>query len=260
MGREALDGHPARRQHGPQGHARPRKPMDHPPRSPLVRRPEGLPARAMDGRISRRPSRASPIFPFGGGARSCIGENFAWAEMVLVLATIAARWKLAMTPEAAAHPAAAKDQPGPDRSAACGFALRDAARPAATRASQARASAFGSRKRHAFRSASRADEAANSAEICASAAMSAARSGRVPANVACSWLRREPGLGPPPHVVGAAPAEQGLLPEQPQAVLDQVLVDGPLAGAEFAAGQPSSPSRRAGPRTRRRWPRTPPRS
>jgi cytochrome P450 len=38
-------------------------------------------------------------FPFGGGARSCIGENFAWAEMILILATIAGRWKLSMTPE-----------------------------------------------------------------------------------------------------------------------------------------------------------------
>ena len=38
-------------------------------------------------------------FPFGGGARSCIGENFAWTEMVLVLATIARRWRLTMTPE-----------------------------------------------------------------------------------------------------------------------------------------------------------------
>jgi cytochrome P450 len=39
-------------------------------------------------------------FPFGGGARSCIGENFAWAEMILVLATIAGSWRLSMTPEA----------------------------------------------------------------------------------------------------------------------------------------------------------------
>jgi cytochrome P450 len=33
-------------------------------------------------------------FPFGGGARVCIGERFAWMEGVLVLATIAQRWKL----------------------------------------------------------------------------------------------------------------------------------------------------------------------
>jgi cytochrome P450 len=33
-------------------------------------------------------------FPFGAGARSCIGEAFAWMEGVLVLATIAQRWRL----------------------------------------------------------------------------------------------------------------------------------------------------------------------
>jgi cytochrome P450 len=38
-------------------------------------------------------------FPFGGGARSCIGENFAWTEMILVLAAIAGKWRLSMTPE-----------------------------------------------------------------------------------------------------------------------------------------------------------------
>lgn len=33
-------------------------------------------------------------FPFGGGPRLCIGEGFAWMEGVLVLATVAQRWKL----------------------------------------------------------------------------------------------------------------------------------------------------------------------
>lgn len=33
-------------------------------------------------------------FPFGAGARQCIGEAFAWTEGILVLATIAQRWKL----------------------------------------------------------------------------------------------------------------------------------------------------------------------
>jgi cytochrome P450 len=30
--------------------------------------------------------------PFGAGTRICIGESFAWAEAVLVLATLASRW------------------------------------------------------------------------------------------------------------------------------------------------------------------------
>ena len=34
-------------------------------------------------------------FPFGGGMRKCIGESFAWTEGVLVLATLARRWRLA---------------------------------------------------------------------------------------------------------------------------------------------------------------------
>jgi cytochrome P450 len=33
-------------------------------------------------------------FPFGGGGRVCIGESFAWAEGVLMLAVMARRWRL----------------------------------------------------------------------------------------------------------------------------------------------------------------------
>ena len=35
-------------------------------------------------------------FPFGGGARVCLGERFAWMEVVLVIATLAPRWRLRM--------------------------------------------------------------------------------------------------------------------------------------------------------------------
>ena len=35
-------------------------------------------------------------FPFGAGFRQCIGESFAWMESVLLLATLAQKWKLAL--------------------------------------------------------------------------------------------------------------------------------------------------------------------
>ena len=37
-------------------------------------------------------------FPFGGGPRQCIGESFAWMELVLLVATIAQRWRLELVP------------------------------------------------------------------------------------------------------------------------------------------------------------------
>ena len=40
-------------------------------------------------------------FPFGGGPRGCIGEGFAWMEMILVVATVAQQWKLRLMPD---HP------------------------------------------------------------------------------------------------------------------------------------------------------------
>ncbi len=38
-------------------------------------------------------------FPFGGGIRRCVGEQFAWAEGILLLATLARKWKLSLSPE-----------------------------------------------------------------------------------------------------------------------------------------------------------------
>jgi cytochrome P450 len=42
---------------------------------------------------SDRPKYA--YFPFGGGSRICIGESFAWTEAILLLSTIAQRWRFA---------------------------------------------------------------------------------------------------------------------------------------------------------------------
>jgi cytochrome P450 len=41
--------------------------------------------------------------PFGGGPRRCIGDQFAWTELILVVSTIAQRWKLRLVP---GHPVA----------------------------------------------------------------------------------------------------------------------------------------------------------
>ena len=38
-------------------------------------------------------------FPFGGGVRRCIGEQFAWMEGVLLLASLGRKWKLRLEPE-----------------------------------------------------------------------------------------------------------------------------------------------------------------
>ena len=58
------------------------------------------PDRWAPGRDADRPRFA--YFPFGGGARVCIGEHFAWMEGVLLLATIAQRWRFAPVPGAPA--------------------------------------------------------------------------------------------------------------------------------------------------------------
>jgi cytochrome P450 len=55
---------------------------------PLAFRPERFTAEAK----AQRPKFA--YFPFGGGGRQCIGESFAWMEAILVLATLAQRWRL----------------------------------------------------------------------------------------------------------------------------------------------------------------------
>lgn len=37
-------------------------------------------------------------FPFGGGTRMCIGDQFAWTEGILVLASLAQRWRAELAP------------------------------------------------------------------------------------------------------------------------------------------------------------------
>ena len=51
------------------------------------------PERWLDaGATAARPKMA--YFPFGAGTRICVGEQFAWMEAILVLATLARRWRV----------------------------------------------------------------------------------------------------------------------------------------------------------------------
>jgi cytochrome P450 len=69
-----------------------------------------------DGPLEFRPERWNPVhahdrpkfayFPFGGGARTCIGEEFAWNEGALVLATLAQRWRATGVPGREVRPEA----------------------------------------------------------------------------------------------------------------------------------------------------------
>jgi cytochrome P450 len=52
------------------------------------------PSRWLDGNEATRPRYA--YFPFGGGPRQCIGEAFAWLEGILLIATLAQRWKFSL--------------------------------------------------------------------------------------------------------------------------------------------------------------------
>jgi cytochrome P450 len=61
-------------------------------REPDAFRPE----RWSNGETATLPKFA--YFPFGGGNRVCIGEAFAWSELILVLATIARRWRFEAAP------------------------------------------------------------------------------------------------------------------------------------------------------------------
>jgi cytochrome P450 len=54
------------------------------------------PERWTPDEIAARPKMT--YFPFGGGARMCMGESFAWMEGILLLATIAQKWELCLEP------------------------------------------------------------------------------------------------------------------------------------------------------------------
>jgi cytochrome P450 len=58
-----------------------------------------LPERWLPGGSASDPARPKfSYFPFGAGTRVCIGEQFAWMEGVLALASFAQRWRLRLVP------------------------------------------------------------------------------------------------------------------------------------------------------------------
>jgi len=65
------------------------------------------PARFDPARWTHEAREARPTysyFPFGAGARRCIGEAFAWMEAVLLVATIAHEWRLRLAPDQNVEP------------------------------------------------------------------------------------------------------------------------------------------------------------
>ena len=52
----------------------------------------------------RSPPPREMFFPFGGGARKCIADQFAMNEVTLALATIASRWRLRAPPDRPVYP------------------------------------------------------------------------------------------------------------------------------------------------------------
>ena len=45
-----------------------------------------------------RDAAPNTYLPFGAGARRCIGEEFAWMELSIVLSTVAAAWRFELDP------------------------------------------------------------------------------------------------------------------------------------------------------------------
>jgi len=58
------------------------------------------PLRFVPDRFVGSKTHQHPYFPFGAGARQCIGEHLAWMEGTLALAEIVSRWRLTIASDA----------------------------------------------------------------------------------------------------------------------------------------------------------------
>jgi cytochrome P450 len=93
LGRQALEDYPVRDALVPAGASIVLSPYITQRDPSLFPEPECfLPDRWTEEIRARRPHFA--YFPFGGGAHVCIGEPFAWQEALMVVATLARRWRL----------------------------------------------------------------------------------------------------------------------------------------------------------------------
>jgi cytochrome P450 len=70
--------------------------------------PAGQPGTMASGRAGPATDRPRYCYiPFGGGRRACVGQSFAELETVLVLASVAQRFRLELTPAGIPKPTAA---------------------------------------------------------------------------------------------------------------------------------------------------------
>jgi cytochrome P450 len=77
--------------------------------------PEAFRPERWEGDLARRLPRFA-YFPFGGGPRQCIGNSFATMEAILLLATIAQRFRLSLLPGQQIKPTpyvTLRPEPGP---------------------------------------------------------------------------------------------------------------------------------------------------
>ena len=104
LGREAIEPHRGRRLPVAAGDDHLHEPVGHPPRPPMVRRPAGLPPRPMGSTAWRGGSPDTPTSRSAAARGSASATTSPMMEAVLLLATIARRFRLRVAAEAVVPP------------------------------------------------------------------------------------------------------------------------------------------------------------